>query len=107
MSEFLERLVKSAAESGTLYDSDLLTTIQSWVVPMSSSVLRSFRHTATVIALVIETALCDVAATVDKEFEVVQRQRDGERKKKSRTAGGASRVIPNYPVVPAITNEEH
>ena len=50
---------------------------------MSSSQLRSFRHTATVIALEVETALCDVAAAVEKEAEVVSRQREGERKRKA------------------------
>lgn len=50
---------------------------------MSSSQLRSFRHTATVIALEVETALCDVAAAVEKEAEIVSRQREGERKRKA------------------------
>ena len=49
---------------------------------MSSSQIRSFRHTATVIALEAETALCEVAAAVDKESEVVARQREGEKKRK-------------------------
>lgn len=49
---------------------------------MSSSQLRAFRHTATVIALEVETALCEVAAEVEKEAEVVSRQREGERKRK-------------------------
>ncbi|OCB88288.1 hypothetical protein A7U60_g4590 [Sanghuangporus baumii] len=82
LSEFLTRLVQASAEMGTLYTSDLLMTIQAWVIAMSSSQLRSFRHTATVIALEIETVLCDVAAEVEKEAELVTRQRDGERKRK-------------------------
>jgi len=49
---------------------------------MSSSQIRSFRHTATVIALEAETALCAVAAATDKEAEVVTRQREGEKKRK-------------------------
>lgn len=87
LSEFLARLIQASAEVGVLYTSDLLMTIQAWVVAMSSSQLRSFRHTATVIALEIETALCDVAAAVEKEAELVTRQREGERKRK--TAKGA------------------
>jgi cohesin complex subunit SA-1/2 len=54
---------------------------------MSSSQIRSFRHTATVIALEAETALCEVAAAVDKESEVVARQREGEKKRKGPKAG--------------------
>lgn len=92
LSEFLSRLVNSAAELGTLYSSDLILTIQSWVIAMSSSQLRSFRHTATVIALEIETALCEVASAVEKEAELIARQREGERKRKNKGAGtGSSR----------------
>ncbi|TFY80258.1 hypothetical protein EWM64_g3756 [Hericium alpestre] len=60
---------------------------QTWVVAMSSSQLRSFRHTATVIAMEVETALCDVAAAVEKEAEVISRQREGERKRKAGNKG--------------------
>jgi len=49
---------------------------------MSTSPLRSFRHTATVVALNVETALCEVGASVEKEKETVARQLEGERKKK-------------------------
>ena len=61
---------------------------------MSSSQLRSFRHTATVIALEIETALSEVAAEVEKEAETITRQRDGERKRRGRgggSTGGSAR----------------
>lgn len=94
LSEFLERLIASSADLGSLYTSDLMPTLQTWVVAMSSSQLRSFRHTATVIALEIETALCDVAAAVEKEAEIVSRQREGERKRKAaanKGKGGTAR----------------
>lgn len=64
-----------------------MDTLQQWVVSMSSSQIRSFRHTATVIALEAETALCDVAAAVEKEAEVVARQREGEKKRKGSKGG--------------------
>ncbi|KAI9463987.1 hypothetical protein BJY52DRAFT_1115027 [Lactarius psammicola] len=83
LSEFLERLIVSAAEIGVLYTTDLMATIQTWITCMSSSQLRSFRHTATVVALEILTALCDVAASVDKEAGVLGRQRAGEKKRKA------------------------
>ncbi|KAI0827388.1 hypothetical protein BC628DRAFT_1369278 [Trametes gibbosa] len=83
LSEFLDRLIIASAELGLLYNTDLMPTLQTWVIAMSSSQLRSFRHTATVIALEVETALCDVAAAVEKEAEVVSRQREGERKRKA------------------------
>lgn len=82
LSEFLARLITSAAALELLYTTDLLLTLQTWVVAMSSSHLRAFRHTATVVALEVETTLCEVAASVEKEAEVVSRQREGERKRK-------------------------
>ena len=60
-----------------------MLTLQTWVVPMSSSQIRSFRHTATVLAMEAETALCNVAAKVEKEAEVIGRQREGEKKRKA------------------------
>ena len=69
LSEFLSRLVLSSAELGSLYTTDLMLALQAWVAAMSSSQLRSFRHTATLIALEVETALCDVASAVEKEAE--------------------------------------
>lgn len=87
LSEWIERLIISASDLGALYSTQLMETLQQWVVSMSSSQIRSFRHTATVIALEAETALCEVAAAVDKESEVVARQREGEKKRKGPKAG--------------------
>ncbi|KAJ7507277.1 hypothetical protein B0H11DRAFT_1706223, partial [Mycena galericulata] len=83
LHEFLERLITSAASLGSLYTSDLILTLQAWVIAMSSSQIRSFRHTATVIALELESALCGVAAAVEKEAEVTARQREGEKKRRA------------------------
>ncbi|XP_006455307.1 hypothetical protein AGABI2DRAFT_121237 [Agaricus bisporus var. bisporus H97] len=91
LSEFIDRLISSAADFGVLYTSDLMLTLQTWVIAMSSSQIRSFRHTATVVALEVETSLCDVAAAVDKEAEVVSRQREGEKKRKGTGKGVAAR----------------
>ena len=59
---------------------------------MSSSQLRSFRHTATVLALEVETALCDVAAAVDKEMSTTERQLEAEKKRKGVKGKPAARV---------------
>lgn len=83
LAEFVTRLISGSAELGSLYASDLIPTLQAWIVPLSGSQIRSFRHTATVIALYMETALCQVAATVDKELQVLSRQKEGERNKKA------------------------
>ena len=92
LTEFFERLIFSSAESDQLYNTELMRCIQYWVTPMSSSQIRGFRHTSTIIALEIETALVDVAASVEKEAEVVARQRKGERKRKGGTGGGSKEL---------------
>lgn len=84
----MSRLIISAADLGSLYKTEIISILQAWVICMSSSPLRSFRHTATVLALDLEAALCDVARSVEKEVEVVGRQQEGEKKRKAR--GGAA-----------------
>lgn len=92
LTEFFERLIFSSAESDQLYNTELMRCIQYWVTPMSSSQIRGFRHTSTIIALEIETALADLAASVEKEAEVVARQRKGERKRKGGGSGGSKEL---------------
>ncbi|KAJ4490347.1 hypothetical protein J3R30DRAFT_3693942 [Lentinula aciculospora] len=89
LSEFLARLINSSALLGTLYNSQLIETLQVWLVPMSSSQIRSIRHTSTVIALEVEAALCEVAKEVEKEVELTGRMKEGE-KKRARTKGNTA-----------------
>lgn len=89
LSEFLSRVISSAADLGLLYNTDLVPNLSAWVLTMSSAPLRSFRHTATVVALDVEAALCDVTRDVEKESEVLARQREGEKKRKAKGAAGA------------------
>ena len=71
-------------KSGVLYEEiALIENIHLWVATMSSSTTRPFRHTATVIALAITSAMCAVA---HKEITVAAqtlRQLEAEKKKKS------------------------
>ncbi|CAK5263770.1 unnamed protein product, partial [Mycena citricolor] len=90
LHEFLDRLISSAASLGFLYKSEMIPTLQAWVIAMSSSNIRSFRHTATVVALELETALCEVAAAVEKEAELNARQREGEKKRRAGKAAATA-----------------
>lgn len=83
--------MKAGSETEVLFDSELIPTLQSWVVAMSSAQLRSFRHTATVVALEVESALCTVAATIEKEAETVSRQKEVERKKRKGSGSASER----------------
>ncbi|KAK3680275.1 cohesin complex subunit [Recurvomyces mirabilis] len=79
---FFDSLIKSMAVKGTLYDNPILVeNVQMWVSTMSSAPNRSFRHTATVIAMTIVTALCEVGQENLAEAAKDQQQADKERKK--------------------------
>lgn len=69
--------------SGVLYDDiALIENIQLWVTTMSSSFLRPFRHTATVIALAITTSLCKTVKVLAKSTADALTMKEGEKKKK-------------------------
>lgn len=93
LSELLHRLIQTAADlpqPSPLFpasdDTGLLPVLQPWIVCMSTSLVRSFRHTGTIVALEMESALCEVARDVDKEGEVIGRQREAERKRRASAA---------------------
>lgn len=64
----------------------------SWLHSMTSSPLRPIRHTATFIALKINSALCEAAASVSKELSIKQRQREAEAKKAGSNAAAKKRL---------------
>lgn len=82
--EFFDALIKSMHASTILYsDPTLFENIQQWVDTMSSSGIRPFRHTATVISLTISNAFCDLAKTLDESIARTRGQLEGEKKKKA------------------------
>lgn len=59
LTGFFISLITVMRETGILYDDvALIENITVWITTMSSSSLRPFRHTATVIALALTVALC-------------------------------------------------
>lgn len=84
LSGFFAALISTCHAAGLLYsDLAILENIEVWVHTMSSSTLRPFRHTATVIALAIGNTLCTVAADIAENAARTMRQKEGEQKKKS------------------------
>ena len=84
LCDFFTKLISTCHEAGLLYsDLALLENIEVWVHTMSSSTLRPFRHTATVIALTIGNKLCTVAADIAENAARTVRLKEGEQKKKS------------------------
>ncbi|KAG5520000.1 hypothetical protein PMAC_001076 [Pneumocystis sp. 'macacae'] len=81
--EFWVRLVEEMGEREHLFDEqDFMGQLQTWVVAMSSSTLRSLRHTSTVVSLAVVTGLCGVAGRLGREKAGAKKQYEGEKKKK-------------------------
>ena len=84
LTGFFVTLISTCHEAGLLYsDLAILENIEVWVHTMSSSTLRPFRHTATVIALTIGNTLCTVAANIADNAAKTMRQKEGEQKRKN------------------------
>src|ERR1700753_3229456 len=69
--DFFLFLIRTIANSGHLYDTpELLENIEIWVGTLSSAANRPFRHTATVVALTIISALAETG----KELAEIEAQ---------------------------------
>ena len=80
--EFLDTLITTIDASSVLYDDlALIENFQIWVTTMTSSSIRPFRHTATVVSLTLVSSLCEVAATVSNNASTILRQIEAEKKK--------------------------
>lgn len=82
LHRFFLTLVQSIAQTGLMYENqELLENIAVWIGAMSSSANRPFRHTATVAALAITTALASTAAEIVENTAKKMRQSESEAKK--------------------------
>ncbi|KAK0123713.1 hypothetical protein ONS95_008722 [Cadophora gregata] len=80
---FFDQLIQAMHDTGILYDEQpLIENIDVWISSLSSSTLRPFRHTATLVALTMMTAMCRVANHEIELAAKVQRQLESEKKKK-------------------------
>uniref|UniRef100_A0A8C4SLB0 Cohesin subunit SA n=1 Tax=Erpetoichthys calabaricus TaxID=27687 RepID=A0A8C4SLB0_ERPCA len=80
MSEFLSILVQRC-QNNILYDEGLMDSVIPFLTGLSDSQIRAFRHTGTLAAMKLETALVRVIVNVNSQFETNKRQYETERKK--------------------------
>ncbi|XP_058806230.1 cohesin subunit SA-2 [Phymastichus coffea] len=78
--DFVQILVRQCQYS-IIYDQFLMDNIISLLTGLSDSQVRAFRHTATLAAMKLMTALVDVALTVSINLDNTQRQYEAERQK--------------------------
>lgn len=78
--DFVQTLVKQCQYS-IIYDQFLMDNVISLLTGLSDSQVRAFRHTATLAAMKLMTALVDVALLVSNNFENAAKQYEAERVK--------------------------
>lgn len=82
LNTFVEALISALSDKGHLVaDSHLLDNLNIWIATMSSSTLRQFRHTSTVVALDMVSHLAEVAAEIRRTNGTTNRQLEAENKK--------------------------
>ncbi|XP_065680400.1 cohesin subunit SA-2 isoform X4 [Hydra vulgaris] len=74
---FITQLV-NMCQHGIIYDDEMIVVLVNWIVTLSSSPVRAFRHTSTFAGLKLMTALIDVALKVGVEIDNNKRQLDNE-----------------------------
>ncbi|TAQ88730.1 hypothetical protein B7494_g2941 [Chlorociboria aeruginascens] len=80
---FIDSLIRIMHETGALYEEvALMENISQWTTVMSSSTARPFRHTATLVALTIASAICAVAKAQVESAAKTLRLLEGEKRKK-------------------------
>lgn len=80
--DFVQTLVKQCQYS-IIFDQFLMDHLISLLTGLSDSQVRAFRHTATLAAMKLMTALVDVALLVSVNFDNAARQYESERLKVS------------------------
>ncbi|GAB6024214.1 hypothetical protein CHUAL_008913 [Chamberlinius hualienensis] len=80
LCEFIQVLVRQCQNS-ILYDGYLMSNIISLLASLSESQVRAFRHTATLAAMKLMTALVDVALNLSISLDNTRRQHEAERQK--------------------------
>ncbi|KAH7166154.1 hypothetical protein EDB81DRAFT_640664 [Dactylonectria macrodidyma] len=83
---FFHTLISLIHEADLMYkDQTLIDNLHAWLASMSSSSLRPFRHTATTIALAVQSGLVYVANTLDKRITNVEQQSQSSKRTKNKT----------------------
>lgn len=80
--DFVDSLIQQCQHS-IIYDEYMLDTLVSWLIRLSDSPVRAFRHTSTLVGMKLVSALISIAKTVHIELDHTQRQLDSESGKVS------------------------
>ncbi|KAJ3225286.1 hypothetical protein HK099_007021 [Clydaea vesicula] len=81
--EFWSKWIAKCRISNVLYNNSswCLELLKSWLVTMSSSSFKPFRHTSTRVALIVVSGLCEAAKNIAHDQQTAQKQLSTEEKK--------------------------
>ena len=104
--EFLSRLLQAAKDS-IAFDGSFLPCITNWAMVMSGLSLRSFRHTATIIALAVVTNLCTICGSLHDHLNTLNRQskKISKGKKEAQSSKKASELQSRISKLEAVMQE--
>ncbi|TMW62186.1 hypothetical protein Poli38472_009679 [Pythium oligandrum] len=85
--DFWEALIQECYESELLFSKNVVGQLVDWLTTLSSAEVRAIRHTTTVAAYAMGTAIVDCAAKISQQLSVVQRQLNAESKSKTKSPG--------------------
>ena len=77
LGQFVTQLI-SQCQHSIVYDENMMDILISWIIGLSDSQVRAFRHTATFIGMKIVSGLINVAIKVSIEQDNTQRHMDSE-----------------------------
>ena len=73
-------------ETDVLYkEPEFMDNLHAWLASMSSSSLRPFRHTATTIALAVQSGLVEIAGVLDRRIATIEQQSQAAKRGKNKT----------------------
>ncbi|KAI9658553.1 MAG: hypothetical protein M1829_006779 [Trizodia sp. TS-e1964] len=82
LTKFFSILLETMHVSAILYEElALIENFQIWVTTLTSSAIRPFRHTATVISLAVASKICEITLETAENSAKIHRQVEAEKKK--------------------------
>jgi hypothetical protein len=82
--EFWKKLIYQCQRE-ILYDSYFIETIFGWLIEISQSPVRAFRHTANLSALHIQSSLIQITSKLGEKLAITERQLEKEQASKDKS----------------------
>ncbi|KAK9458515.1 STAG domain-containing protein [Lipomyces oligophaga] len=93
LTKFFKELIVKSGDRELLYkDKALMEQLEVWVGVMSSSALRSLRHTSTIIGLCILTSLSEIASSIAATIGSTTKMLEREKQKRRQASDAINRL---------------